>query len=172
MKKIIILLLVVLCILAGCGPQEKNEFLPETMPEDFSFSLTWGCYGISSYDSSTGKLVKTTDATHPEDYITYYELSENYKKRIYDYIRNLDPESYPDNYNPQKGLASSPSMTLILTVYANGTKKEIKAEDIAMTYEAKNKKGQKFLSACRSIELILTGTVEWSSLPEYEFFYD
>jgi len=48
MKKIIILLLVVLCILAGCGPQEKNEFLPETMPEDFSFSLTWGCYGISS----------------------------------------------------------------------------------------------------------------------------
>lgn len=59
MKKRIIILLLFFCLLAGCTPQTKNEFLPET---------------------------------------------------------------YPDNYNPQKGLASSPSMTLILTVYANGTK--------------------------------------------------
>ena len=150
----------------------ETEFLPETMPEDFEFSLTWGCYGISSYDSKTGKLVKTTDATHPEDYIAYYELSQDYKERIYRYIRSLDPEDYPDSYNPNKNMASSPSLTLILSVTSNGMEKTIEAEDIAYTYESKNKKGQAFLSACKSIELILTGTVEWSSLPEYEFLYD
>ena len=172
MKRIIVLLLMLSCLLVGCGPHVETEFLPETMPDDFSFSLTWGCYGISSYDSKTGKLVKTTDATHPEDYVTYYELSEKNKQQIYNYIRGLDPEAYPDSYNPNKNMASSPSMTLILTVTANGMEKTIKAEDIACTYESKNKKGQAFLSACKSIELILTGTAEWSSLPEYEFYYE
>ena len=44
--------------------------------ESFSFSLVWDCYGVSSYDSETGRLIKTTDATNPEDYITHCELTE------------------------------------------------------------------------------------------------
>ncbi len=153
--------------------QESTEFLPENMPEDFSFSLTWGCYGISSYDSSTGKLVKTTDATHPEDYVTAYHLSEEEKMEIYECIRVLDPEEYPDTYDPQEGgLMSEPSMTLILSVYANGTEKTITAKDIAYSYNSKDKKGQAFLSACKSIMTILTETKEWKVLPEYEFIYE
>ena len=35
-----------------------------------------------------------------------------------------------------------------------------------------NKKGQKFLSVCKAIEEILTGSEEWKALPEYEFLYD
>ena len=45
--------------------------------ESFSFSLVWNCYGVSSYDSETGRLIKTTDATNPEDYITHCELTED-----------------------------------------------------------------------------------------------
>ncbi len=41
----------------------------------FSFSLTWGCYGVSSYDSKIGVLLNTTDATRPDDYITTYFLT-------------------------------------------------------------------------------------------------
>ena len=160
-----------------CYPKKKQQgtenFLPETMPEDFSFSLTWGCYGISSYDSYTGKLVKTTDATHPEDYVTYYELSEEEKTQIYDYICALEPKNYPDNYDPQEGQRlSEPSMTLILSVYSNGTEKTIKAQNIAIAYESEDKNGQMFLTTCKAIQTILTETEEWKALPEYEFFYE
>ncbi len=63
MKKTFSILLVLMLLLpsAGCLGKPVKHF---EVPADFSFSLTWGCYGISSYDSRTGKLVKTTDATH------------------------------------------------------------------------------------------------------------
>lgn len=156
------------------GQASSQDFsLPEKMPEDFSFALTWGCYGISSYDSTSGILVKTTHATHPEDYVTSYELPEEVKNQIYDEIRVLDPVSYPDVYDPQEGgLMSSPSMTLILTVCANGKEKTIKAVSIACTYKSEDEKGQLFLSTCKAIETILTETEEWKALPEYEFFYE
>lgn len=140
--------------------------------ENFSFSLTWGCYGISSYDSVTGKLVKTTDATNPEDYITTYFLTDGQKRAIYDLIAELDVTDYPSKYDPHNGtLASDPSMTLILSVSTDTVQKTVSAKDIALTYEAKNGKGQKFLDACKAIKEILTQTDEWKALPEYEFFY-
>lgn len=171
MKKTTLLLAAVTLIfmLTSCG---NANSLPKE-PSEFSFSLTWGCYGISSYDSATGKLVKTKDATHPEDYITTYQLSEEEFEQIYELIRGLDIESYPDEYNPHpNGLASEPPMTLILSVHMDEIDKTITAEDIAITYESKNIKGQRFLSVCKSIRDILIATDEWEALPEYEFFYD
>lgn len=152
---------------------EQQDFLTETMPEDFEFSLTWGCYGISSYDSKSGILVKTTDATNPTDYVAYYELSEEEKQQIYEIIRTLNPEDYPDVYDPQEGeCMSEPSMTLVLTVKSNGTEKAISAKNIAYSYESKNKKGQTFLTTCKEIQTILTETEEWKVLPDYEFIYE
>jgi len=153
--------------------QEQTVFLPENMPEDFEFSLTWGCYGISSYDSKTGMLVKATDATHPTDYVACYELSEVEKQQIYEIIRTLNPEDYPDVYDPQEGeCMSEPSMTLVLTVKSNGTEKAISAKDIAYAFTAKNKKGQAFLTACDRIKTLLIETEEWKALPDYEFKYE
>lgn len=146
--------------------------LPEVMPEDFSFALTWDCYGVSSYDSKTGKLVKTTDATHPEDYITSHALNEEEAERIYNFIRALNINDYPRIYNPHGGLASEPPATLILTVRVGDKAKVIKAEDISASYETGNKKGQSFLTTCKEIRDILTSTEEWKALPDYEFYYD
>lgn len=141
--------------------------------DSFSFSLTWNCYGISSYDSETGKLVKTTDATSPEDYITTYRLTNEQMQEIFLLIEELDITRYPDIYDPhQGGLGSDPSMTLILSVNTGTVQKTVKAEDIALTYECDNDAGQKFLSVCKAIKDILTQTDEWKALPEYEFFYD
>lgn len=171
MKKTALLLaaVTVIFMFTSCGSANS---LPKE-PSEFSFSLTWGCYGISSYDSATGKLVKTKDATHPEDYITTYQLSEEELEQIYELIRELDIESYPDEYDPHpNGLASDPSMTLILSVHTDELDKTVTAEDIAITYESKNIKGQRFLSVCKSIRDILIATDEWEALPEYEFFYD
>ena len=178
MKKILSLVLAFVCVFCvfGCGDgeytDEKNVKMPKEMPEDFEFSLTWGCYGISSYDSETGKLIKTTHATNPDDYVTYYELSDDEKQLIYDKIRSLNPKSYPDEYDPHFNQASRPPMTLILSVNVNGKPKTIKAEDIAYSYSSVKIKGQKFLTTCKEISDLLKATDEWKALPDYEFYYD
>ncbi len=171
MKKYITFILLLTFILSFSGCNVTS--LPKKMPDDFSFSLTWGAYGFSSYDSKTGELIKTTDSTHPEDYITYYELPAEYKEIIYDSIQTLDVYSYPDIYNPYAdGLLSEPSITLILTVRIGNSTKTISAKDIAMLVQAKDEKGQAFLTTCRLIEDILTETDEWKALPDYEFYYE
>ena len=172
MKKLIALVLVLACVLtvAGCNTQETASN-HAVVPEDFAFALTWNCYGVSSYDSQTGKLVKTTDATTPDDYVTYYQLTDQDKEYIYNLIAPLDVGSYPEVYDPQNGI-SKPSMTLILTVHYNGIQKTIKAENIALSFISEDEKGQAFLSACEAIRNRLTSTEEWKSLPDYENLYE
>lgn len=151
------------------GVAESGDFGTH---DSFSFSLTWGCYGISCYNSETGKLVKTTDATNPDDYVTEYLLTDKQKLDIYNLISSLDITTYPDSYNPNENISSSPTMTLILSVKTDKTQKNITAENIALSFESQDAKGQKFLDTCNKIIDILTQTDEWKSLPEYEFFYD
>lgn len=149
----------------------SNKVSNET--EEMSFSLTWNTYGISSYDSATGKLVKTTDATNPEDYVTTLHLDGTQLFEIWELLWELDIETYPDEYDPQGGeLSSDPSMTLILTLRDGDKVKTVRAENIALSYESDDPKGQKFLDTCKGIRDILTATDEWKALPEYEFFYD
>ena len=171
MKKLVAFVLALVCVLSivGCNTQEPISN-SSAVPEDFSFALTWNCYGVSSYDSQTGKLVKTTDATNPDDYVTYYQLTDQDKEYIYNLITPLDISSYPEEYDPQNGM-SKPSMTIILTVYCNGMQKTIKAESIAISFTSKDEKGQAFLSACEAISNRLTSTEEWKALPDYENLY-
>ena len=159
-----------------------DEGLPETedsispiygSADTFSFSLTWGCYGVSSYDSATGKLVKTTDATNPEDYITTYQLTAEQKQQIFQLIKNLNVQSYPDNYDPHPdGVASDPPMTLILQVDFGTFQKTISARDIAITFVSEDEAGQKFLDVCKAIQDVLKQTEEWKALPDYENLYE
>ena len=90
MKKIIALFMLSIMVLFafGCNNNEYNDskILPNEMPEDFSFKVTWGTFGRSSYDSKTGKLIKTTDATNPDEYITTYNLSNYELKCIYNML--------------------------------------------------------------------------------------
>jgi hypothetical protein len=153
------------------GENGETEDTADDSADDFSFALTWNVYGISSYDSLTGRLVKTTDATNPDDYVTYCELPEEDLGRIRELIEKLDPDSYPDRYDPGNG-CSEPSATLILTVRYGERTKTISAEDISLLYQADNEKGQLFLDTCEEISGILTGTPEWQALPEFERLYD
>ena len=165
MKRFLSLVLLLVCVL-GLAACKKTS-----VPEDFSFSLVWNCYGVSSYDSQTGKLIKTTDATNPEDYITHYDLTEEDKTYIYDLLVSLDANSYPDVDTLKNGM-SKPPMTLILTIRANGEEKTIKAENISLSFQSEDKKEQAFLSVCEAISNRLTATEAWKALPAYEKLYE
>ena len=165
MRRIVPLLLLLTLVCTACGKQ--------AVPEDFSFAMTWNCYGVSSYDSATGVLVKTTDATHPEDYVTEYHLTEAERQQIRKLLQDLDADSYPDEYDPNPEVKSDPSMTLILTVRTGAGEKTIRAEGIALGYPAApTAAGRRFLETCRTIETLLTGTEAWQALPDYEFLYE
>ncbi len=161
MKRVLAIIMAVtlLCCAGGCSATS----LPEERPEDFAFSLVWRVHGISSYDSTTGRLVKSNMGTKLE---THYEMSAEELDTVYAIIRKLDVESYPDEYDPHKGRMSAPTMTIILTVHAGDMDKTISAENIRLSYDARNIKGQGFLDAIKGISDILTGTEEWQALPE------
>lgn len=175
LKKVVAVLLIgVIAITSGCN-SKKTE-----LPEDYSFSLTWGVNGISSYDSNTGKLVKTSHATNPEDYITTHVLTEDESDEIKTLLEGLDLYVYPKEYDPfnapnsEKHIMSCPSQNIILTVNIDGKMIEIKAIDISLSGESAgyNSDARAFLKTVYRIEEILQDTDEWKALPEYEFLYD
>lgn len=136
-------------------------------PEDFAFSLTFGVGGESRYDSATGQLVK--HAADAGGSSAVCRLAEAQRRTVYAAIAQLHIDSYPDRYDPQNGtLGSDPSMTLILSVTADGAVKTVRAEHIALTFTADNEKGQAFLDVCRSIRDMLTETDAWKALPDKE----
>lgn len=155
--------------------EEVTEEAPtaETgIPEDFSFSLIYGIAGDLTYDSETGVLVKQRAATHVEDYTTTYFFTDEQKNRIYDLIVEMDPASYPDEYNPiADGIASDPSYEIVLTVTYNGITKTITCHDVAIGAEPRDEQGEKFLAVLDAILDILVASDEWKALPEYEFLY-
>ena len=168
MKKLLLTMgICVAMFLTACAQGKEEKELAE-----FSFKLTWNTFGVSSYDSKTGELIKTSDATHPEDYITKYFFTEEQLDEVYELIKNLDMESYPEEYDPFKGEMSTPSQTLILEVCIDGEEMIIRAEDISLSGNAGNKKGQRFLDTCETISRMLMDSEEWEALPEYEFFYE
>ena len=137
---------------------------------EFNFSLTWGTFGISSYDSKTGKLVKTKDAPAPEDYITTHILTAQEKIEIFKILQTLEMDSYPDEYNPTEGIGSDPYQELILSAQLDRITKTITAEQVALS-DATSEKGQKFMDACDAIGNILENTEEWKALPDYPYLY-
>lgn len=154
--------------------QEMSE-APTTetgIPDDFSFSLIYGILGDLTYDSETGVLVKQRSATHVEDYTTTYFCTDEQRYRLYDLIVEMDPSSYPDEYNPiADNISSSPSYEIVLTVTYHGTTKTITCHDVAIGTPGKDEQGERLLAVVEAIAEILYASDEWQALPEYEHFY-
>ena len=160
MKRIAPLLLLLALACTACGKQ--------AVPEDFSFAMTWNCYGISSYDSATGELVKTRD----ERISTEYRLTEAERQQVWEWICELKPETYPDRYDPNPEVGCDPPEHLILTVRTADGEKTITAMDVAGAEDSGDPQGRKFLTVCRAIQHMLTETQAWQAMPDGELFYD
>ena len=136
------------------------------VPDNFSFSLTWGIYATHSYDSSTGILVKDNKAKPAENYVTTYTLNAWEREYIYRLLMALNVESYPDFYEPT-GI-SMPYEKIILTVCIGDVEKTINAGYVAAGYNNyKDEAAKAFLEVCDSISYILETTDEWNALPFY-----
>ncbi|MBE6626345.1 MAG: hypothetical protein E7628_04095 [Ruminococcaceae bacterium] len=193
MKRLIFVLILVLCLTSLVSCRRDIGETPETdvpennyptcdgpetnRPADFRFIFTWNTYGISSYDSGTGELVKTTDATNPDDYVTELFFTEEQIQSVWEAVSKLDLDSYPDapeNYNPYPNVQSEPSQTIILTLIFNGSIKTIQAKNIAFAFRdnGMNDAGKAFIAVHDLIRGIIYASDEWKALPEYEFFYE
>ena len=119
---------------------------------EFSFSLTWGIFGHSSYDSKTGRLVKTDAVGNKEDYETTHFLTAHEKATIFKIIEDLYIYGYPDEYNPTAGIGSDPYQTLILSVNREPDyrPKTVTASEVALD-EATSPEGKRFMDACKKI---------------------
>lgn len=150
-------------------------------PDDFSFTIQWGVGAYSSYDSETGRLVKTTDTTHPEDYVTELFLSEYEINRFYTFITwHMDIFELPDEYDPindpssESKIQSEPYETIILTVHADGHEKTVTCPEIPLgEYYGYCYEAYTFYNlGVRFITDIIMNSPEWQALPEYEFIYE
>ena len=141
------------------------------MPEDFSFYFSFGTENNMFYDSASKVLVKDQRAKHPERYTTKLAVSKAQRKQIWEKIRQMDMDSYPDRYDPNPGSISSPSLSIELTVSYGDYSKTIQCDQIAYTFEAKDQKGRLFLQTCKDIMELLQNSKEWKKLPQYERLY-
>lgn len=142
------------------------------IPDDFEFSITFNVYGISSYDSATGKLIKTTDATNPEEYVTTLTLDDDQLEEIYRLLYDLDLSSYPSDFSPTD-LLSNPSEKWELTVRMAGKQHRVTCDLIPVVpFSGHDEKAQAFIDAFVQIRTILTESEEWKALPDYENLYE
>ena len=188
MKKIIIsaALILVACIVAGClqaqpaGTAGSSAGDGTGKTDGFRFSLRWGTYGISSYDSGSGRLVKTTDATDPDRYVTEMHLSEKDLEYVAQALKALNIASYPSSYDPfnapgaETMVASEPSTTIVLSATFDGRTATVTCPGIADLGEndCYSEQGKNLIHTVKELIAMITGTPEWQALPEYEFFYE
>ena len=190
MKRLLFFLMCFILTLncTGCGKVIQHRDEPSSMgesgiklPKDFSFSITWGTNGISSYDSRSGKLVKTSHATDVSKYTTYVKMSNNELQTVYRCLfSDINIGRYPDSYDPFNApdapisIMTEPNQTIILSVTKNGSTKTVKCDKIAYARldECYCDDAKAFLTAVREIIDLITSFPEWEAFPDYEFFYD
>ncbi len=146
------------------------------LPGDFNFFIVWNTYGISSYDSKTGDLIKDNNASDVSKYMTTYKLTDAELERAYRALAIID--DLPDEYDPynapdsENKISSIPSQTIMVTVTKNGKPKTVTCENVCLSGEGYDDNAKTFLLAVDVIKNILTNTKAWQKLPDYEFYYD
>lgn len=139
--------------------EDNDTALPEQMPDDFSFALTFGTFGSSSYSSKTGQLKKTAGS------VATYFLTEEEMQTIYDAIREMNID-HIDEFGYKDFQGSDPHLTIWLTVRTGDLSKTVGFKEIAGYHAHRTLRGAKFLNVVRTIKDILENTEEWKALPE------
>ena len=190
MKRIVLAFLCLLLVLApfsGCSLEPA-----------FSFSVRWGVSAPkegSSYDSRTGTLVKTANASDPSKFRTRLKLDRRELDELARLAEAIDfsgiPEA-PENYDPyspenEKGETrawSTPKMFLELTVRREGREHHVRCFGIPydLLYPREeiserdpppaDENARAFETFVRRVLGTVFDSEEWQSLPPFEVLYE
>ncbi len=142
---------------------------------DFEIQLRWGAYGYSHYESASGELIKTTDATNPEDYRTVHMLTDEERETVWALLTEMNYSNYPEYYNPNPNMLSEPPDIISLMVTRDGESKGIRTRSASLVDiedPAEKKKADIFIKNFGEIVHLLENTPEWQALPDYERYYE
>lgn len=171
MKKSLLFFSLIAIALTSCDSVKPYD----TPYEEFSFRLNWGVQLDSSYDSKTGKVVKTNKVIErkPEEYITTYQLPN--LEEIYNKVKKMNPYSYARDFDPfatKHHIMSNPNIDYYLVI----DDKIIEVQDFPIGVGTDDKtlssKGKKFIELVYLIIDTVQASDEWKALPDYEVLYD
>ena len=169
-----------IAVLPGCS---RNS------GDGFSFRIRWGVMGQSSFDSGTGVLIKTTNASDPDKFKTKLKLRREDLAELSELAAALDLSVIPDapeTYEPYitEGIGwalAKPANTLELTLCTEQGEKTILCkgslslmlweEDTGERYEPVGANGEAFVTLVRRILGMIRSSKAWKALPEYEVLY-
>ena len=170
-KKFLLIPITVLMAISSCSTSDVPPF--SVAQEDFYFVLTWGVRKDSSYDSRTGKLIKTkyVRERQPEEYIATYQYPNI--NEIYEMAKSINVYSYADDYYPYEGssIRTNPSVDYVLEI----NDKTITSEDCPFYNgipDGVTKRGKQYLTLVFAIKNTLTNSEEWKAMPDPEILYD
>ncbi|MBP5155237.1 MAG: VWA domain-containing protein [Clostridia bacterium] len=175
-----------ICVFDGAGVllqaecTEKAAVLIETVysqaypgAEGFGFAIGWGIYSDSTYDSRTGRLVKSHFQPDIADYTATLVLSEEQLAAVKEILDRLDLESYPAEFTPYDDIDSTvmeqtiPYETIKIVMYDGPRAVSVCCNEIALFGEkAYSEKTKAFFNAAQEITRIITASPEWQSLRE------
>ena len=144
---------------------------------DFEFSLEWGPYGVSSYDSDSGELIMNREENNPEKYTAVHQLTDEERRKVWALLISLPYDAYPEDYKPNPNAATEPETRIVLSVTADGKTHTTRTTDGALimddSVEAGVQNGAKaFAKVIRELENLLMETPEWQAFPEPEVYYE
>ncbi len=179
-RKLAVLGLALLLLLFVCRAAPETGKTGEAAPlRYYTFYFRFDVFGISSYNSATGELIKTRDATDPSRYRTTHVLTEAEREEIGSLLTSLDLPSYPAEYDPfnapdaEEKRMTAPDQTIVLSVVTPSFSKTVTCKNVCLGMTGGyDDASQRFLDVCARLKEILTSTEEWKSLPDYEFLYD
>lgn len=147
--------------------------------QGFGFAIGWGIYSDSTYDSRTGKLVKSGIQPDIADYTTTLVLSGEQLAAVKEILDRLDLASYPAEFTPyddvdRTGMEMSiPYETIKIVMYDGEKTLYACCDEIALSDKnVYSEKTEAFFKAAGEIAGIICSTPEWQSLPELVNFYE
>ena len=168
MKKFLICLFIVIFCLVGCDTNMTS--LPHEMPEDFSFTLTFGFDGY--YDSKTGILKNGYNYDLNSECQTTLLFDEKELEEIYQIFLEGSIDRWPEELTVSDNLFE-PSYDIQISFTADGKTENIKIYGASFLSLDEWKTGVR-LGKCyfKIVDEYIKSSEEYKSLPPNQQLYE
>ena len=152
-----------LLIVSSCSSVSTKE---KPMPEDFAFSITWGAFGSSYYNSETGELIKKQD----EQIQTTYFMDEEELEKVFNIFMYYKVHKLPEIIMSGFYHADPPGKYEITLKY-NEIEKVVSLPYGASLAETFGLNAKRFENALREVLAVIYESEEWKNLPPAKYLY-